>query len=83
MLFIIGLSLIISNIGSYLKKIIILGIIWFRSYISSIINLFFYKANQAPLYHLRIGLLLISNAIEFTLFFILYYIFILENKKKK
>ncbi len=44
---------------------------------------FFYKANQAPKYNLGIGSLLVSNCVEFALFFAFRFAFIWENKKKE
>ncbi|GJC85488.1 putative transporter C757.13 [Colletotrichum liriopes] len=80
--FVLSLSLITSNTGGQSKKMIVSGMIWFGACIGNIASPFFYKANQAPSYHLGIGSLLVANCIELALFFVFRYAFIWENKKK-
>lgn len=62
---------------------IVSGMIWFGACIGNIAGPFFYKANQAPSYHLGIGSLLVANCIELVLFFVFRYAFIWENKQKE
>lgn len=62
---------------------IVNGMIWFGSCIGSIVSPFFYLATDAPSYHLGIGSLLVSNVIEFLLFFVFRYAFKLENRRKE
>lgn len=81
--FVIGLSLITSNVGGQSKKMIVSGMIWFGACVGNIVSPFFYKSDQAPTYHLGIGSLLVANCIEFLLFFVFRYAFIWENKKKE
>ncbi|KAL7934494.1 major facilitator superfamily domain-containing protein [Trichoderma chlorosporum] len=81
--FVISLSLITSNTGGQSKKMIVSGMIWFGACIGNITSPFFYKADQAPSYHLGIGSLLVANCIQLALFFVLRYAFIWENKKKE
>ncbi|KAF6814226.1 MFS allantoate transporter [Colletotrichum plurivorum] len=81
--FVISLSLITSNTGGQSKKMIVSGMIWFGACIGNIASPFFYKADQAPSYHLGIGSLLVANCIELALFFVFRYAFIWENKRKE
>ncbi|TQN68781.1 putative transporter [Colletotrichum shisoi] len=81
--FVLSLSLITSNTGGQSKKMIVSGMIWFGACIGNIASPFFYKADQAPSYHLGIGSLLVANCIELALFFVFRYAFIWENKKKE
>ncbi|TFB00920.1 hypothetical protein CCMA1212_007314 [Trichoderma ghanense] len=81
--FVISLSLITSNTGGQSKKMIVSGMIWFGACIGNIAGPFFYKANQAPSYHLGIGSLLVANCLELALFFVFRYAFIWENKRKE
>ena len=62
---------------------IVSGMIWFGVCVGNIAGPFFYKTDQAPLYHLGIGSLLVSNCIELVLFFVFRYAFIWENRRKK
>lgn len=62
---------------------IVSGIIWFGSCVGSIASPFFYKTSQAPSYTLGIGSLLVSNVIEFLLFFVLRFSFKWENQRKE
>lgn len=62
---------------------IVSGMIWFGACIGNIAGPFFYKSDQAPSYRLGIGSLLVANCIEFLLFFVFRYAFILENRKKE
>lgn len=80
--FVIALSLITSNTGGQSKKMIVSGMIWFGACIGNIAGPFFYKADQAPSYHLGIGSLLVANCIEFALFFVFRFAFIAENRRK-
>lgn len=43
---------------------------------------FFYKSDQAPKYSLGIGSILVTNIIEFFMFFAFRYAFIWENRQK-
>ncbi|KAH8695596.1 major facilitator superfamily domain-containing protein [Talaromyces proteolyticus] len=81
--FVLSLSLITSNTGGQSKKMIVSGMIWFGVCIGNIASPFFYKSNQAPTYRLGIGSLLVSNCIEFVLFFVFRYAFIWENRRKE
>ncbi|KAH6604261.1 major facilitator superfamily transporter [Trichoderma cornu-damae] len=81
--FVISLSLITSNTGGQSKKMIVSGMIWFGACIGNIAGPFFYKADQAPSYHLGIGSLLVANCIELGLFFVFRCAFIWENKQKE
>lgn len=81
--FVICLSLVTSNTGGYSKKMIVSGMIWFGSCIGSIVSPFFYRAEQAPSYHLGIGSLLVANCVEFALFFVFRYAFKQENRRKE
>jgi hypothetical protein len=62
---------------------IVSGMIWFGACIGNIAGPFFYKADQAPSYHLGIGSLLVANCLELGLFFVFRYAFIWENKRKE
>jgi hypothetical protein len=62
---------------------IVSGMIWFGVCVGNIAGPFFYKTDQAPLYRLGIGSLLVSNCIELGLFFVFRYVFIYENRRKK
>ncbi|KOS18885.1 putative transporter [Escovopsis weberi] len=81
--YVIGLSLLTSNTGGQSKKMIVAGMIWFGACVGNIAGPFFYKAEQAPSYHLGIGSLLVANCIELALFFVFRYAFMWENKKKE
>lgn len=81
--FVLALSLITSNIGGMTKRMIISGIIWFGACVGNIASPFFYKAEQAPKYQLGIGSILVANCLEFSIFVILRFGFIWENKKKE
>ncbi|KAI1447121.1 MFS general substrate transporter [Annulohypoxylon stygium] len=81
--FVISLSLATSNTGGQSKKMIVAGMIWFGSCVGNIVGPFFYKADQAPSYHLGIGSLLVANVAEFILFFVFRYAFKWENRKKE
>lgn len=81
--FVIGLSLITSNVGGQSKKMIVSGMIWFGACIGNIVSPFFYLSSQAPTYPMGIGSLLAANIIEFLMFFVFRYAFIKENKKKE
>ncbi|KAI1458980.1 MFS general substrate transporter [Annulohypoxylon moriforme] len=81
--FVISLSLATSNTGGQSKKMIVAGMIWFGSCVGNIVSPFFYRAEQAPSYHLGIGSLLVANFAEFVLFFVFRYAFKWENRKKE
>jgi hypothetical protein len=81
--FVLSLSLITSNTGGQSKKMIVSGMIWFGACVGNIAGPFFYKAEQAPSYHLGIGSLLVANCIELALFFVFRYAFQQENRRKE
>ncbi|KAJ5988334.1 MFS general substrate transporter [Penicillium waksmanii] len=81
--FVICLSLVTSNTGGHSKRMIVSGIIWFGSCVGSIASPFFYKTSQAPSYQLGIGSLLVTNVIEFFLFFVFRFAFKWENRRKE
>lgn len=62
---------------------IVSGMIWFGVCIGNIASPFFYKTDQAPTYRLGIGSILVSNCVEFLLFFVFRYAFIWENRRKE
>jgi hypothetical protein len=62
---------------------IVSGMIWFGVCIGNIASPFFYKNDQAPTYRLGIGSVLVSNCVEFLLFFVFRYAFIWENRRKE
>ncbi|KAI0808522.1 major facilitator superfamily domain-containing protein [Xylaria sp. FL0064] len=80
--FVICLSVLTGNTAGQSKKMIVGGMIWFGACLGNIVSPFFYKADQAPSYHLGIGSLLVANVIELALFFVIRYSFMWENKRK-
>ncbi|KAI1100598.1 MFS general substrate transporter [Jackrogersella minutella] len=81
--FVLSLSLATSNTGGQSKKMIVSGMVWLGACAGNIVSPFFYKADQAPSYHLGIGSLLVANCAELLLFFVFRYAFKWENRKKE
>ncbi|KAM0746975.1 MFS general substrate transporter [Meredithblackwellia eburnea MCA 4105] len=81
--FVLSLSLITSNTGGQTKKMLTTAIIWFGACIGNIAGPFFYKANQAPSYHLGIGSMLVCNCLEVLIIFALRVVLKRANAQKE
>ncbi|KPM33980.1 hypothetical protein AK830_g12593 [Neonectria ditissima] len=81
--FVICLSLITSNTAGQSKKMIVSGMVWFGACVGNIASPFFYRADQAPSYHLGIASLLVANCVEVVIFFVFRYSFRWENRRKE
>ncbi|KAH8828016.1 major facilitator superfamily domain-containing protein [Flagelloscypha sp. PMI_526] len=81
--FVIGLSLITSNVGGQTKKQMTSAFIFVGVCVGNIAGPFFFKSEQAPKYSLGIGAILVCNCLEFLTFFAFRFLFIAANKKKE
>ncbi|KAJ7596016.1 major facilitator superfamily domain-containing protein [Mycena floridula] len=81
--FVIGLSLITSNVGGQTKKQLTSAIIFVGVCVGNIAGPFFFKTNQAPSYRLGIGAILVCNCLEFLTFLAFRFVFIRSNKRKE
>ncbi|TFL00154.1 major facilitator superfamily domain-containing protein [Pterulicium gracile] len=81
--FVIGLSLITSNVGGQTKKQLTSAIIFVGVCVGNIAGPFFFKENQAPSYRLGIGAILVCNCLEVLVFLAFRFLFIHSNKKKE
>lgn len=79
---VITLSIITSNTAGQSKKMIVSGMFWFGACIGNIASPFFYKADQAPSYHLGIASLLVANVVELGIFVALRFAYKRENRMK-
>ncbi|TFL04974.1 major facilitator superfamily domain-containing protein [Pterulicium gracile] len=81
--FVIGLSLITSNVGGQTKKQLTSAIIFVGVCVGNIAGPFFFRSEQAPNYPLGIGAILVCNILEFFTFLAFRFLFIRANKRKE
>ncbi|KAK1231924.1 hypothetical protein PQX77_004943 [Marasmius sp. AFHP31] len=78
--FVLGLSLVTSNVAGQTKKQVTAAMIWLGACVGNISGPFFYRGQDAPYYRLGIGSMLVSNCIELCIFLVLRLYFIRSNR---
>ncbi|KAL0574003.1 hypothetical protein V5O48_007947 [Marasmius crinis-equi] len=78
--YVLGLSLITSNVAGQTKKQVLAAMIWLGACVGNIAGPFFYRGQDAPYYRLGVGSMLVSNCVELCIFLILRLHFIRANR---
>ncbi|KAI5899790.1 MFS general substrate transporter [Schizophyllum commune H4-8] len=80
--FVLGVSLITSNVAGQTKKQIASAMIWLGACVGNIGGPFFYRSQDAPEYRLGIGSMLVCNCLEVLIFIVFRLYFIAENRRR-
>ncbi|TRM61882.1 major facilitator superfamily domain-containing protein [Schizophyllum amplum] len=80
--FVLGVSLITSNVAGQTKKQIASAMIWLGACVGNIGGPFFYRSQDAPEYRLGIASMLVCNCLEVLIFVLLRIYFMTENRRR-